>query len=129
VWYLDTSAAAKLVIAEPETPALMAWVRSITTDVVSSDLIRTELLRATARAAPHAMSRARAVLDSIAILSVPTAIFERAALLGPTNLRSLDAIHLATAIDFGDELTGMITYDERLAEAAAGYGITVAAPA
>ena len=128
MWYLDTSAAVKLVVAEPQTDALMTWLASLTVEVVSSDLLRTELLRATGRAEPHAMITARAVLESVTLLSVPTNTFERAGLLGPPHLRSLDAIHLAMALDLGDDLTGMVTYDDRLADAATTHGITVAAP-
>ena len=128
VWYLDTSAAVKLVVAEAETQDLEAWLGSLTEPVASCDLIRTELLRATGRGAPHAMTQARAVLESIAILTVPTSTFERAGDLGPTALRSLDAIHLAAALELGDDLSGLITYDLLLADAARLHGITVVAP-
>ena len=70
-YYLDTSAAVKLVVAERDTAALIAWIADREDDVVSSDLLRTELLRATRRGAPHAMPRARAVLDSLTLLTLP----------------------------------------------------------
>ena len=107
---------------------MSAWARAHAGAVVSSDLLRTELLRATRRGAPDQMPRARAVLDSVTIVTVPTTTFERAADLEPTLLRSLDAIHLAAALDLGDELDGIITYDDRLAEAAVLHGLTVIAP-
>jgi uncharacterized protein len=127
-YYLDTSAAVKLVVAEVHTAALTAWVADHEADLVSSDLLRTELLRATRRGAPHAMTRARAVLDAITLLTVPTSTFERAAGLHPDQLRSLDALHLAAALELGDELRGVVTYDDRLTHAAALHGITVIAP-
>ena len=126
-YYLDTSAAVKLVVAEPETAALAKWLEA-NPEVVSSDLIRTELLRAVKRAAPEQMVRARRVLDSVALMTLPTSTFERAAEIGPDLLRSLDALHLAAALELGDSLEGLITYDERLAAAAALHGIAVISP-
>jgi predicted nucleic acid-binding protein len=127
-FYLDTSAAVKLVVAEPQSKAMRLWAEAHADSVVSSDLLRTELLRATLRGAPEAMPRAREVLDSITILTVPTPLFERAAELEPSLLRSLDAVHLAAALDLGDELDGIVTYDERLREAAKLHGVQVIAP-
>ena len=127
-FYVDTSAAAKLVVAEAESPALLSWARDHDGALVSSDLCRTELLRATRRAAPDRMVQARAVLDSLTLLGLPASTFERAALLDPTMLRSLDAIHLACALDLGDELEGFVTYDDRLGAAARGLGLPVVAP-
>jgi len=126
--YLDTSALAKLVVAEAETEALLAWVEQTGGDWVSSDLARTELLRATRRAAPDRLVRAREVLESVTLVDVTTAVFEAAARIDPPTLRTLDAIHLAAALDLGDDLEAIVTYDERLAGAAATNGIRVAAP-
>lgn len=127
-YYLDTSAAVKLVVAERGSAALLTWAGAHDGEVVSSDLLRTELLRATRRGAPRQMPRARAVLDSITLLTLPTATFERAAELDPDGLRSLDALHLAAALELGDDLDGLVTYDNRLAEAARQYAVTVIAP-
>ena len=127
-FYLDTSAAAKLVVAEPESPALLSWARDHDGELVSSDLCRTELLRATRRAAPGRMVQARAVLDSLTLLGLPASMFERAGLLDPVTLRSLDAIHLACAVELGDELDGFVTYDDRLATAARALAMPVVAP-
>ena len=126
--YLDTSALVKLVVAEPETAALRAWLSDANRDPVASDVARTELLRAVRRAAPDRVLQARAVLDSITLTAVPTPLFEEAGRLDPTALRSLDAIHLAAALDLGDDLDSMVTYDDRLAEAARSNGIAVTAP-
>lgn len=127
-YYLDTSAAVKLVVTEPGSRALSSWAVANADEVVSSDLLRTELLRATRRGAPEQMPRARAVLDSITLLTLPSETFERAAELQPSVLRSLDAIHLAAALDLGDELDGIVTYDDRLSEAATLHGVDVIAP-
>jgi uncharacterized protein len=127
-FYVDTSALVKLVVVEPESDALLAWMADEVREAVSSDLARTELLRAVRRAAPERTVRARAVLDSIAILAVTTDIFEQAGRLEPTTLRTLDAIHLAAALVLGDELQGIVTYDDRLAEAAEANGVAAVSP-
>jgi len=126
--YLDTSALVKLVVAEPETEALRAWLAATDRDPAASDLARTELLRAVRRAAPDRLVQVRAVLDSVTLTEVITKIFEAAGRLDPPVLRSLDAVHIAAALDLGDDLEGMVTYDDRLAEAAASNGIPVVAP-
>lgn len=128
MFYLDTSAAVKLVVVERGTKALQRWVASRDGQIVSSDLLRTELLRAARRAAPQQVVRARAVLDSLILVTLSTAVFERAATLEPDLLRSLDSLHLAAALEIGDELEGIVTYDRRLAEGARALGITVVAP-
>ena len=128
-YYLDTSAAVKLVVEEAGSKALRDWLLKATVPIVSSDLLRTELLRATRRGAPDQMGQARAVLDSLVLLTLSTASFERAGTLEPGLLRSLDAVHLVAALDLGDDLDGMVTYDDRLASAATALGIIVVAPA
>lgn len=128
MYYLDTSAAVKLVVAEKSSTALRRWVTSHDGQIASSDLLRTELLRATRRAAPEQMARARAVLDALFLVTMSTAVFERAARLEPDMLRSLDSLHLATALEFGDELEGLLTYDRRLADTCRALGIVVVAP-
>lgn len=127
-FYVDSSAAVKLVVEEPETAALSAWAVTRDGDLVSSDLVRTELLRATKRAAPDRLVRAREVLDALVLMELPTAVFERAAILEPEVLRSLDALHLAAALELGDDLDGVVTYDGRLADSARSIGIPVLAP-
>lgn len=127
-FYLDTSAAVKLVVSESGSRAMSRWAGEHAAEVVSSDLLRTELLRATRRGAPEHMPRARAVLDSITLLSVPAETFEHAAELEPLLLRSLDAIHLAAALELGDELDGIVTYDDRLSDAAELLGVAVISP-
>lgn len=126
----NASALVKLVVAvaEAETDALRAWLVAAERDPVSSDLARTELVRAVRRAAPDRVVQARAVLDAVTLLEVSTAIFEEAGRLDPVIVRSLDAVHLAAALSLGDDLDAIVTYDDRLAEAARANGIAVAAP-
>lgn len=128
-YYVDTSALVKLVVAEGETVALQAWLAEQPRDPVACDLARTELLRAVRRATPDKVLRAREVLDAVTLMDVTTEIFEAAGRLDPTALRTLDAIHLAAALDLGDDLDGIITYDERLAQTARASGVAVASPA
>ena len=85
-------------------------------------------MRATRRAAPEQMVQARAVLDSVVLLALSTLVCERAALLEPDVLRSLDALHLAAALELGDELGAVVAYDGRMAEGAEALGISVVAP-
>ena len=126
--YLDTSAAVKLVVAEAGSKALLRWLQSRDEEIVSSDLLRTELLRVTRRSAPDQMVRARTVLDSLTLLKLTTGVCERAATLEPTMQRSLDALHIAAALELGDELSALVSYDERMAEGAGVLGIPVLAP-
>lgn len=126
--YVDTSALLKLVVAEPESAALRGFLEGSATTAVSSDLARTEAIRAVRRGAPEQVVTARAVLDSLVLLTVTTDTFEVAGRLDPSILRSLDALHLAAALSLGDELEAMITYDERLAQACRANGVDVLAP-
>lgn len=126
--YVDTSALVKLVVEEAETHALRAWLQTEQPRLVSSDLARTELLRAVRRAAPNRVVAARTVLDSVTLLTLATSTFEAAARLDPLFLRTLDALHIASALELGDDLHGLVTYDDRLAAAAEDNGIVVVAP-
>lgn len=126
--YLDTSALVKLVVAEAETTALLAWLKQQENALVSSDLTRAELARAVRRSAPDRMVRAREVLDSITLLAVTSETFELAGKLDPAILRTLDAVHLAAALSMGDDLDTVVTYDDRLAAAAEANGVAVSSP-
>ena len=126
-YYFDTSALVKLLVDESETLALQAWLSSGPREAVSCDLARTELFRAMRRVAPQQFAAARRLLDSIVLLEVQ-ADFEHAGRLGSVSLRTLDAIHIAAALKLGDDLEGLVTYDDRQAEAALSQGIEVVAP-
>ncbi len=126
---MDTSALVKLIVDEPETGALREWLAVEPREPVSCDLARTELLRVVRRTAPDRAVAARRLLEAVTLTQVTTAVFEQAGRLDPASLRSLDAIHLSAALDLGDDLDGLVTYDSVLARAAASAGIEVAAPA
>ena len=130
-WYLDTSAATKLVIPEAESVALRTWCdRSRVTGgrFVVSDLVRAELLRTVGRhdrgLLPFAM-RTAARFDR---LGVTREVFECSAAIEPSALRTLDALHLAAALSLGTALAGIVTYDARLAAAADLQGVARIAP-
>jgi predicted nucleic acid-binding protein len=126
LWYLDTSAVAKLVRAERETPTLRRWLRD--RRWISSDLLRTELRRAATRAGGRAPARAERLLGTLDLIRVGPDLFDAAGRLEPVSLRSLDALHVAAALALGDDLAGMVVYDERLAAAAHAAGVATAAP-
>ncbi len=126
--YLDTSGFLKLVRSEPESSALRAEIASGDA-LVSSALLLVEGRRAAARYGPLALARARTALTTITLLPVDDATLEDAADLQPTELRSLDALHLASAIGLGAELGRFYCYDQRLAAAAATHGVDVRQPA
>ena len=90
--------------------------------------MQTELLRAARKLTPAHVQVAREVLASMQLMRLGERVFEQAGLLDPASLRSLDAIHLATALDLGQDLEGIVTYDTRLAEAAAHNGVPVITP-
>ena len=127
--YIDASAFVKLLGHEPESEALLAWLADEQPSLFSSDLLRTEVIRAVRRAAPDLLWKCRELLLTVTLSDMPTAIFRSAAELDPTVLRSLDALHLAAALDLGDDLDSILTYDDRFAEAARSVGIAVVAPA
>ena len=126
--YFDSSAFVKLIVEEPESSALKSWIEAEGVTAVSSDLARTETVRAVRRYQPEFAAEARALFNPVTCVRVESRILERAALLDPPELRSLDAIHLATALSLGDELDGLVSYDERLARAARENGIPTLAP-
>jgi len=129
VIYLDTSAALKLVLPEPETQSLEAWIAERAgLPRVSSRLLRIEMLRAVARNAPHRMSRANVILSAVVLLSMDD-VAPAAEVIGDQMLRSLDAIHLATAHELRTGLTAFVCYDKRLCDSAHALGLPVATPA
>lgn len=126
--YLDASALAKLVVAEPETAALEndAAHRA---GLLSSRLGAAELRRAAARAGRRdVVQQVEDVLEAVALVEVSPAILERAGRLAPAALLTLDAIHLATALTLPFADLDFITYDRRLADAARDAGLRVRQP-
>lgn len=126
--YLDTSALVKLIVAEESSTAMRAWIDVVDLPVVTSDLTRTELMRAVTRVHPDRAPRVRQLLESVQTVGLTRRVLDEAGRLAPPTLRSLDAIHLAVALSFGDDLRSMITYDDRLGEAASLAGLQVEAP-
>jgi uncharacterized protein len=96
---------------------------------VSSALLAVEAIRACARYGENHAVEARSFLEGLALLPLDDAVLDEAASLGPAGLRSLDALHLATALSVRDEIGVFITYDERLASAAGEQGLAVVRPA
>ena len=127
--YVDSSAFVKLFLPEPESPVLTSYLTS-RTHRVSATLLRTEALRAAVRAvlSPQRMILVRMLLDGLSFIPADATLADEAGLLRPPDLRSLDAIHLAAARSLGSRLGGLITYDQRLAAAAAWYGLRVVSP-
>jgi len=126
--YLDSSALVKLVVEEPESQALVAYLDDRPTRV-SSALARVEVARAVRPQGSRAVARARQLLARIALLHLDDALLDTAAALEADHLRSLDAIHIASARTVSSGLAALVTYDRRMAEAASGVGLTVTAPA
>lgn len=128
--YLDSSALVKLAVPEPESGPLLALLDNWP-ERVSSVLARVEVYRTLRRieAAGSDYSRGKQVLDQLALIRVHDGILATAAHLEPANLGTLDAVHLATAMSVRGDLAAMVTYDRRLAEAAAAAQVAVWAPA
>jgi len=127
--YLDSSALLKLVYAEAETQALEAFLRGWPRRT-SSGLARIEVLRLARRVDdPLVARRAREVLERVDFISIDEQIVRDAIAVEPRALRSLDAVHLATAAMIRRDIGGMVAYDKRLARAARAAGIDVWAPA
>lgn len=128
VAYVDTSAFVKLIVAEPESAALAARLRRWP-DRASATLLRTETVRALRRSGNgQLVSHARRLLAAIALIRLDEPLLDRAAELDPTELRSLDAIHLAAAMSIGPDLAVIVTYDDRLCDAALQAGLRVESP-
>ncbi|EFG77975.1 PIN domain protein [Mycobacterium parascrofulaceum ATCC BAA-614] len=128
--YLDTSALVKLVVAEDESTALQEYLRAVAADTLfTAALARTELIRAVSGAGAGAVSQARRILDQLDTINLTRGLLDAAADLRPARLRTLDAIHLAAAQRAGTDLRAVVTYDTRMAAAAADLGIVIEAPA
>jgi uncharacterized protein len=125
--YMDASALVKLVLAEPETHALAAELKGVER-MVASEILEVEVMRATLRGAGDS-EVARAQLEVVRLLALDEGIRRCAAELTPASIRSLDAIHIASALDLGGRLAAFYTYDQRMSEAAREAGLEVRAPA
>ena len=128
--YLDSAAVVKLAHVEPESSALRGWLDDrAETGWISSVLTEIESFRALARYAPEAVSRLPAVLDLIDLIDLNPPIRVLAQAVRPVTVRSLDAIHLGTALHARRALTSFVTYDQRLLDAARAAGLPADSPA
>jgi predicted nucleic acid-binding protein len=128
--YLDSAALVKLVHAEPESQALRDWLdERAETGWVSSVLVEIESFRALARHAPAAVARLHPVLDQIELIDLSPRIRILAQTVQSVTVRSLDAIHLGTALHARPMLTSFVTYDKGLLDAAVTAGLPALAPA
>lgn len=127
LWYLDTSAALKLLVEEEESEALARAIDGASPDLVGCWLLDTELRRAAQRDTALTQEGVSAFLDGVDLYEVPASLFREAGLLPGANLRSLDALHLAAAVRIG--VDHLVTYDARMSECARALGVSVIAPA
>lgn len=118
----------KLVVREAHSAAMYRWQEEGTDRLVTSDLAEAEVLRAVRRVDVGLADRARAVLSTLDIIAVEAVHLERAGTMLPPGLRTLDALHLAVALDLGTGLRGFVTYDDRQAGAAREHAVPVATP-
>ena len=133
VFYADASALVKLIREESESSALRAYLEDA--DLVSSELVLTEVPRAVRRAVANdpalmldlLLERAGEVLDALALRPVDRALLVGAGALAEPALRALDAIHVVSAVDL-DPVEAFVTYDERQAAVARLAGLRTMAP-
>jgi len=129
VIYLDSSALMKLVRQESETDALRDWLVSQSElPVITSELGRVEVLRAARRAGNQALTEARAVIGDVDLVPLDRGVQDLACEIGDPPLRTLEALHLASALLLRDEVTAFVAYDERLATAARAAGLPTTSP-
>ena len=127
--YLDTSAMVKLVAVEPESAALVDWLNAHLDEPLATGTIgHIELVRAAARTGPAATAAARNLASTMDTLVMTEAIASVAATIPPAELRTLDAIHLATAHTHRQNLSVVCAYDRRLLEAAESQGLPTVSP-
>jgi uncharacterized protein len=131
--YLDSAAIVKLVRSDKESSALGAWLAAHSESrLVSSALVEVEVVRVVRRIGSDGLALAAAVLARISRSEITAAVRTKAAAYPDAQLRSLDAIHLATAEILGEQpaaqLEAFVTYDVRLAEAAVALGLPTVSP-
>ena len=129
ILYLDASALVKLVVDEPETAALHQFLMDWPTRVVSAiALVEVGRVLFKIDAPREAHSRWQAILQRIAVLRIDDDVISRAQRIAPPTLRSLDAVHLATATSLRSDLGALVTYDKQLASAAVHAALRVESP-
>jgi len=126
--YMDTSALVKLVAREDQSADIRQFLNQPSAQVVSSQITEIELLRAIARHDEGLTNLGLEILAQTVLLPMTTSMRLRASYLKPEPLRSLDAIHVATALEIQSDLEYFVTYDKRLLEAASSVGLRVVSP-
>ena len=125
-WYLDTSAALKLLVEEEESDALARSIDDAGPDLVACWLLETELRRAAHRVPALTQADVSDLLEGVSLYEVPGSLFREAGLLPGTNLRALDALHLAAAVRIGVDC--VVSYDARMSGSARALGLRVISP-
>jgi predicted nucleic acid-binding protein len=129
LYYADTSAVIRLLVEETHSKAFAAFYDAHAgAEWVSSALLRIELTRAVTRAMPALLPDARDLLLAFSFVAIDDDIVEAAMNEPDRGLRSLDAIHLATARVLGEDLDALVSYDDRLLKAATDAGLATASP-
>lgn len=125
-WYLDTSAALKLIIDEVESEALAGVIDEQAPELVACLLLETELRRTMHRHPALSQELASDVLDGVSLYEVPGSLFREAGLLPGAQLRSLDALHLTAAVRLS--VDAVVTYDARMIDGARSLGLRTLSP-
>lgn len=126
--YADTSALVKLVQDEKESTGLREWLAGHKPVVVTSDLTTTELLRVCRTAAPDALPQVMKMLTGLLRIPLSPSLCRSAGVSVPLPLKSLDALHIATAMLLGEEIQGVLTYDRQMIKGAHAVGLTTFSP-
>lgn len=125
LFYVDTSALGALLVAQPETQSLVDWLDQTPAELVSSDLMEIELRRMAVRESRD-QSKVSLILDGVSLVALDRATYRSAGLLPMPYLRTLDALHLEAAIRL--DVDAVLTYDQRLRDAATSVGLEVVSP-
>lgn len=123
--YVDTSALAALLVDQPQSEALLTWLDGTDAELVSTDLLETELRRVAVRESLR-QDDVTALLDGVSVAALDRAVYRGAGYLPMPYLRTLDALHLEAAIRL--DATAVLTYDRCLADAARTAGLDVYSP-
>lgn len=125
-WYIDSSAIIKLIVAEKESPDLKNYISD---GLLTSEIARVEVLRTVAMNAPELTASAKKVLGALNTVDInPSVLYTAENFASDVSLRTLDAIHVATALSMHDVINGLITYDKQMASNALRLGIKVLSP-
>lgn len=125
-WYVDTSAACKMLLEERESSELIEVIEREEIRLAATWLVETELRRVANRVPALSQAMVTDLLDEFDLHEVPASLFREAGLLPGASLRTLDALHLVAAVRIG--VDGICTYDLRMQQSAEGLGLVVQTP-